>query len=162
HLARGIHNSAGYGQLGSATANQRAVVAIRDETDFHAIGFIRQPQTGFPSDGPDLLLAIATHRKEQAWQEVARQAEEHVGLILLPIDRPLQVELAGTSDDLGIVAGRNEIGLELLAVPPELAELQPAITDHTGVRRPPGQVLVREVIDDAIEIFLEVQGVEGD
>src|SRR5207249_3308196 len=61
-----------------------------------------------------------------------------------------------------IVAGRDEVGVELLAERPELAELQPGIADDARVGRAAGEVLVGKVIDDAVELGLEVESVERD
>ena len=65
-------------------------------------------------------------------------------------------------DDAGVVAGGDEVGVELLAVRPELAELQPVVADDARVGRAAGEVLVGEVVDDAVEVALEVEGVERD
>src|SRR5208283_3578064 len=70
--------------------------------------------------------------------------------------------LALSGNDLGVVAGGDEIGLELLAVGPELAELQPVVADDARVGRAAGEVFVREVVDDAFEVRLEVERVERD
>ena len=70
--------------------------------------------------------------------------------------------LAVAATTLGVVAGGDEVGLELLAVGPQLAELQPVVADDARVRRPAREVLVGEVVDDAAEVALEVEGVERD
>ena len=41
----------------------------------------------------------------------------------------------GTVLHAGIVTGGDIVGLKLLAVRPELAELQPIVADHTRIRR---------------------------
>ena len=65
-----------------------------------------------------------------------------------------------TGDDAGVVAGGDEVGVELLAERPELAELQPVVADDARVRRAAGEVLVGEVVDDPVEVVLEVERVE--
>ena len=60
------------------------------------------------------------------------------------------------------MAGGDEVGVELLAVGPELAELEPVVADDARVRRAAREVLVGEVVDDAVEVVLEVEGVERD
>ena len=63
-------------------------------------------------------------------------------------------------NDLSIMAGGDEVGLQLLAVGPQLAELQPVVAHHAWIRRAAGEILVGEVIDDAVEIALEIQRVK--
>ena len=58
------------------------------------------------------------------------------------------------------MAGGDEVGLQLLAVGPELAELQPAVADDARIRRPAGEIFVGEVVDDAVELALEIEGVK--
>src|SRR5262249_37571962 len=64
--------------------------------------------------------------------------------------------------DAGVMAGGDEVGAQLPAVLPQAAELQPAVADDARVRRPPGQVLVGEVVDDAAEVLFEIEGVKGE
>ncbi len=64
--------------------------------------------------------------------------------------------------DPGVMAGRHEVGPDLLAVGPELAELEPDVAHDARIRRPPGHVLVGEIIHDPREVALEVEGVERD
>jgi hypothetical protein len=60
------------------------------------------------------------------------------------------------------VAGGHVVRIQLLAVRPELAKLQPVVTDDARIGRAAGQVFVGEVVDDTIEVALEVEGVERD
>ena len=96
-------------------------------------------------------------------QNRAPQAVQHVGLILVRVGGPMQFRLAvarGTM--LGVMAGGDEIGFELLAVGPQLAELQPVVADDARIRRAAGQVFVGEIVDDAVEVALEIEGVKRD
>ncbi len=58
------------------------------------------------------------------------------------------------------MAGGDVSRPQLLTVGPQLAELEPAVADDAGIRRPPGKVLVGEVVDDAVELALEIESVE--
>ena len=60
------------------------------------------------------------------------------------------------------MAGRHEVGPDLLAVGPELAELEPDVAHHARVGRSARQVLVGEVILDPAEVALEIERVERD
>src|SRR5579862_3792822 len=73
----------------------------------------------------------------------------------------MQLELAGALDNLRVMPGGNEVGRQLLAVAPELAELEPVVADNTRIGRSPGQVFVGKVVDDAVEILLEIESIEG-
>src|SRR5436305_875130 len=57
---------------------------------------------------------------------------------------------------------RHEIGAKLLAVAPELAELEPGIADNARIGRAALDILVDEVVHDPAEVLLEVERVEGD
>src|SRR5262249_39329144 len=83
------------------------------------------------------------------------------GLVLGRVGGAVQLGLPAAGDDAGVVPRGHVVGPELPAVVPELAELEPVVADDAGVGRPPGQVLVGEVVHDAGEVVLEVQGVEG-
>ncbi len=138
------------------------VVAAGDEADLDAVGLVGDAEAGLPGQGTHLLLAVAADGEEDVRQQLAAQAEEDVGLVLGGVGGPVQLVPAGAGDDAGVVAGGHEVGLHLPAVGPELAELQPVVADDARVGRAPGQVLVGEVVDDAAEVTLEVEGVEGD
>ena len=74
----------------------------------------------------------------------------------------MQFRAIRACDDAGVVAGGDEVGVELLGELPELAELQPGVADDARVRRPAAEVFVGEVVDDPVELCLEVEGVERD
>src|SRR5262249_39432953 len=54
----------------------------------------------------------------------------------------------------------DEIAFELLAERPELTKLEPVVAHDAGVRRAAREIFIREVIDDAIEFLLEIEGVK--
>ena len=56
--------------------------------------------------------------------------------------------------------GGHEVGAELLAVRPELAELEPVVANHAGIRRAAGEIFVGKVIDDAVEVAFEIESVK--
>ena len=61
---------------------------------------------------------------------------------------------------LDVMAGGDEVGVELLAVRPELAELEPVVADDARIRRSARGVLVGEVVHDAAEVVFEIEGVK--
>ena len=60
------------------------------------------------------------------------------------------------------MAGRHEVGSDLFAVGPQLAELEPDVADHARIGRSSREILVREVILDPREVALEIEGVKRD
>ena len=74
----------------------------------------------------------------------------------------MQLRAAGARHHADVMAGGDVVGLELFAVGPEFAELEPGVADDAGVGRAAGEVLVGEVVDDPAEVLLEIQRVEGD
>ena len=58
------------------------------------------------------------------------------------------------------MAGRHEVGADLFAIGPQLAELEPDVADHARIGRSSRQILVREVIFDPREVALEIKGVK--
>src|SRR3954469_16558241 len=96
-------------------------------------------------------------------QGVATETEEDVGLILDRVDTPRDARATlAVSGHPGVVAGGDEVGPDLLAVGPELAELEPRVAEDAWVGRPSGRILVGEPIDDPGEVALEVEGIERD
>src|SRR5437868_2176228 len=61
-----------------------------------------------------------------------------------------------------VMSGGDEVGVELSAIRPELAELEPGVADDAGIGRSTAEILVGEVVDDAVEIVLEIEGIKGD
>ncbi len=58
------------------------------------------------------------------------------------------------------MAGRHEVGADLFAIGPKLAELEPDVAHHAWIGRSSRQILVREVIFDPREVALEIEGVK--
>src|SRR5205814_374333 len=100
--------------------------------------------------------------KEQVRQNRALQAKEHIRLILLWIGGAMQFSDSVALEHSRIMAGGDVVSLHLPAVSPELAELEPAVADDARIRRAAGEILVGEIIDDAIEFALEIERVEWD
>ena len=100
--------------------------------------------------------------EQQARQHLAADAVQDVGLVLVRVEAAVQLRPVRPADDPGVVAGGDEVGVELLAERPQLAELQPGVADDARVRRAAAEVLVGEVVDDAVELALEVERVERD
>ena len=69
-------------------------------------------------------------------QELAPQAEEDIRLVLRTVDGARDSRRAVLRlRDPGVMAGRHEVGPDLLAVGPELAEFEPDIAHHARVGR---------------------------
>ena len=60
----------------------------------------------------------------------------------------------------GVMAGGNKLGADLACKVPQLAELEPVVAHHAGVRRASREVLLREVILDPAERVLKVERVK--
>ncbi len=60
------------------------------------------------------------------------------------------------------MTGRHEIGSDLFAIRPQLAELEPDVAHHTRVRCAAGEVFLSEIILDSLEISLEIKSVKWD
>src|SRR4051812_40508457 len=60
------------------------------------------------------------------------------------------------------MAAGDVVRADGLGIGSELAELQPVVAANARVGRAAPVVLVDEVVDDAAEVFLEVQHVKGD
>src|SRR5579871_2427819 len=56
--------------------------------------------------------------------------------------------------------GGDEIGLELLAERPEFAEFEPIVANNARIRRSSREILIGEIVDDAVEFLFEVQSIE--
>ncbi len=94
----------------------------------------------------------------------AAHAEEDVGLVFAMIETAHEGALAGCGivADAGVVAAGDVIGADGLGIFRELAEFEPVVAAHAGVRRAPAVVLIDEVVDDPPEVFFKVEDVEGD
>src|SRR5437016_6846830 len=95
-------------------------------------------QAGLARKRPNLLLLISANGKQEARQKRARQAKENVGLVLVTIETAVQLGLTVVRQDAGVMSCGDVFGLQLPAIRPEFAELQPVIAHHARVRRPPG------------------------
>src|ERR1700722_17498645 len=96
-------------------------------------------------------------------QQVPPQTEEHIRLILGSIDRAgnSRGSITGCRHP-GIMAGRHEVGTDLFAISPKLAELEPDVADDAWIGRSSRQILVREVFFDPREVALEIKGIKRD
>src|SRR5262249_37706283 len=100
---------------------------------------------------------VAADWKQHTRQDSSAQTKEDVRLVLVWVGGPVQLGMAVAVNNLGIVSRGNEVGIELLAVGPELAELQPVVADDAGVWRAAGEVFIGEVVDDPVELVLKIE-----
>ncbi len=68
----------------------------------------------------------------------------------------------GGVGDAGVVAGGDEVRADGFGVAGELAEFQVFVAADAGVGGAAAIIFADEVVDDAAEIVLEVEGVKGD
>src|SRR5262249_24755893 len=114
--------------------DQGAVIAIRHKADFHTIRLVVNTQPGLPGNFSDLLFTVPAHRKKQVGQDTTPYAEEDIRLILRRIGPLVQFRPVAAGHNPGVVARSNVVRLKLLAIGPELAELQPIVAHDTGIR----------------------------
>ena len=158
-----IHDLARRLQSGPPRPDEAQVVVVGDEADLLAVRLVVDREVEPSGDRPDLGLRRAAHREQDVGQEIAAQAEEDIRLVLDRVDPSGHPSVSiGPSDHPGIVAGRHEVGPDLLAVRPELAELEPDVAEDAGVGGPAGRVFVGELLHDPGEVALEIEGVERD
>src|SRR6056297_2998450 len=74
----------------------------------------------------------------------------------------MQLVAALAGHDLSVVSGSDEFRVDPVGILEQPTEFNPLIAPHTGIWCATAQVIVDKVIDDAAEILLQIQGVEGD
>jgi hypothetical protein len=138
------------------------VVVVGHEADLHALGFVRDPQAALARQPADRVLGEVADREERAAELALAQGEEHVRLVL-PRVPPLQERRPPAPPlDARVVARRDEVGAHGVREVHQLPELEVAVAGHAGIGRGAAVVLGDEVVDDAGEGLLEVEGIEGD
>ena len=143
---------------GPTSADETEVIVVGDEADLLAFRLVVHRQPLLAGQPADLRLGIIADREEHVGEQFGTQPEEHVGLVLARVVAACDPERAVVrAGDPGVMAGGDEIGPNLLAIRPELAELEPDVAHHAGIRRPAGHVLVGEVVLDPPEVALEVE-----
>src|SRR3954471_1669612 len=134
--------------VGDAPGDERAVVVVRDETDFLAVRLVGDRQPVLPRVLADLLLRQGADREDRARELLLREREEEIRLVLRRVEAaPQKVPAAGAALHPRIVAGRDRIGAEAARAIGERGELEIAVAVRAGERRPPRGVLAHEVRD---------------
>ena len=111
----------------------------------------------------NLLLAHSAQGEDDACHLFLGQSEEKIALILGRIEPFAQDEALRLALDTGIMAGGEEIGLQLPRPPQQQLELEPLITEHAGIGSAAGEVIVAETVDDLpLEILFKIYDVKRD
>ncbi len=142
--------------------HQAGVVVVGHEADLLAVGLVEHVQAPVLGHLPHLVLVIRPHWQQHVIKPIARAAKEDVGLVLAGVaaaheHRPP----GGVALDARVMPGGDVVGVDGPGVGVELAELQPVVAADAGVGRAAGVVFADEVVDDAAEVALEVEHVEG-
>ena len=143
--------------------HELVVLAGGDEADFLAVLLVRYTQANLCRQLANLRLKKAADGKEHSGKELPPDPEKYVRLDLPIVDAAEQSRwgvLFVSRNEPGVVPGGDELGSHAVGVIEQLAELEPVVALHAGVRRPPAGVLVHEIVDDLLELRLQVQGVE--
>ena len=137
------------------------MIAVGQEADLLAVFLLGHAQADLAGQGPDFVLAKTAHRQEHPLEQLPLDAEQHVRLVFAVVDAAKQRRPAiGAGLQPGVVPRGHEVGTHAVGIVEQLAELQPVVADHAGVRRAAGRVLGHEVIDDPVELVLKIQGVK--
>src|SRR3954451_21767159 len=98
---------------GGAPGDERAVVVVRDGTDFLAVRLVGDRQPVLPRVLADLLLRQGADPEDRARGLLLRGREEEIRLVLRPVEAaPQKVPAAGAALHARIVAGGDRIGAE--------------------------------------------------
>ncbi len=117
------------------------VVAVRNETDFHAVRFLRHRQSKVPGQLPNLGLFIPADGKHQAGQPVLGQPGQHIGLVI-GVGAPAEQRLPRRSGgNPRIVPGGHPVRPHLLRPPEQGGKLHRRVAAGAGQRGAPGQVI---------------------
>ena len=142
-----------------------AGVAVGDEADVMGVGLVRDAEAARRGLRAHLGLARGRAEREEAVRELLRREHaEHVGLVLGPVGRPVQLAVAeGIRLDIGVVPGDDGVEAEVERLLEEGGELDPLIAAHARVGGAASGVLGDEVVDDVeLEAFGEVPHVVRD
>ena len=153
----GVHHRAGPDP--DALAEEGPGVAGGNEADVVAVGLVgdRQP----PAGGlvADRRLGGVAHRERRMRQLGGSQDSQHVGLVLVAVDRAAQPALRQP----GIVAGCHRVEPQRQRPRGQRGELDPLVAAHAGVRGLAAGVGGHEVVDHVgFESVGEIPDVEGD
>src|SRR5262249_10303758 len=119
-------------------------------------GLLGDVQPGSARDGAHLVLIEPADGEKQMRQDVLAQAEKDIRLVLVGIGAAVDLAL----DHPHVMAGRDEVGVELFAVGPKLTELEPGVADNARIGRSALRVLLDEVIHDARKLAFKIESVE--
>ena len=146
-LAFDRFNDADRFRTGPTTLDETMVIAVGDETDFLAVGLLRNAESVLFRDRAD-SPASAFRRWERSLASESR-SRARTESSSDPSSDPANAATASRRPPLpsaGVMAGGDGVGADRLRVIPQLAELQPGVADDARVRRAGLQVFVDEVI----------------
>ena len=108
------------------------------------------------------FLAQIAERKERPLESLGRECVEHVGLVFLIIAGTVQFNAVRAIETTGVVARRDEIGLERDRTFVKQIKFDERVAVQTGVWRTSPRILIDKWVDDeALEGTFEVEGVVG-
>ena len=138
------------------------VVIVRNKADFLRIRLVEDGQIMGMGDFPDMRLRQIPDWQDHLFQSAGLGAEQHVALVLGFIHSATESSIRSLTLQSRIVAAGHMRGADLTSVVVKSSELQPVVASDAWVRCSSRVVLGLEVVDDATEILLEVEDVEGD
>ena len=135
-------------RLEAVATEERAVVVAREEAGLLTLCAIGHRKPGAPSLGPGLLLRPLSERKPDAGQLGGIDTPEHVGLILLAVERTAHEHAPAALDDARVVTGDQAPCTQPCTRGKESGEAQVSVATGAGVRRLAPRVALDERPDD--------------
>ena len=126
------------------------MVAVGNEADLHAVGLVRHGERVFPRDPANILLRQFPDGKKEAPERLLCQGVEDVTLVLADVARAPDLHAAiRRAFQSRVVAGRDQSRAFAGRHPEERLEFDRAVALDARVRCTPGDVRIRERLDDA-------------
>ena len=142
-----------------------ARVAVGDEADVVRVRLVGHAQPACCGLGADLRLGGRGAEREHRVRElVGGEHAQHVGLVLGPGARPVQLAVAvGVRQNARVVPGADGVEAEVERLLQQRGELDPLVAAHARVGSAAGRVLGDEVVHDVeLEALGEVPDVVRD
>src|SRR6266404_9484097 len=163
HFARNFRRTVAL--LAEIGFEKALIVAAGDEADFLRIGLFGNHQLVLAGKFAHLRLCHAAEREQSAAQLLLRKAEEEVRLVFGLVGWALQQPAVNllVKDDLGIMAGCDFVGANLLRHNKKLVKLQVIVAETAGDRCTPGKILLDERTHHiALKALFVIDHVVGD
>ena len=163
-LAGGVDDLAGAEGIRGSALDEGGVVLVGNEADFLRIGFVVDGEFEVEGDLSDVGFFVVSDGQEGMFDGGGSHAEEDVALVFAVVEAAEECGGAGdgVGADAGVVAGGDIVGADGFCVGGEFAELEPIVAADAGIGCSAAVVFGDEVVDDAAEVILEIEDVEGD